>query len=361
MLSKADDYPFHQTAEPMAFAGTDRNFYDRFFFNGYAPDGGTMFALAFGLYPQLDIMDASLSVAIGGAQHSLRASKHMGGERVDLRVGPVTVEIVEPLQQHRITVDAPEMRAELTATARHFPVEEPRFTRRIGTRSLMDVTRMTQNMRWSGWIEVGGERWEVSDWMGTRDRSWGVRPVGASDPQPPTEGALSQFFWLWTPANFEDVAVFCHTNDDEYGRPWNRRAVIVPTDGREAREFEQVALHYDWVPGTRRLQGMRAVFGEDEAELRLTCHGTPFYMTGLGYGHPEWGHGHDKGPQAVQFDTTAPTRDRYTDMMRLHIQSPARAELVMDGRTRVGRGVVEQLFIGPNSAAGLSGLLDPHA
>ncbi|PZU14334.1 MAG: hypothetical protein DI591_12175, partial [Citromicrobium sp.] len=38
MLTKGDDYPVHQTAEPIAFAGTDRNFYDRYFFNGYAPD-----------------------------------------------------------------------------------------------------------------------------------------------------------------------------------------------------------------------------------------------------------------------------------------------------------------------------------
>lgn len=37
MLSKGDDFPLHQTAEPVAYAGTDRNFYDRYFFNGYAP------------------------------------------------------------------------------------------------------------------------------------------------------------------------------------------------------------------------------------------------------------------------------------------------------------------------------------
>ena len=39
MLSKGDDFPLHQTAEPIAFSGTDRNFYDRYFFNGYNPDG----------------------------------------------------------------------------------------------------------------------------------------------------------------------------------------------------------------------------------------------------------------------------------------------------------------------------------
>ena len=38
MLTKADDFPIHQTPEPIAYAGTDRNFYDRYFFNGYQPD-----------------------------------------------------------------------------------------------------------------------------------------------------------------------------------------------------------------------------------------------------------------------------------------------------------------------------------
>ena len=37
VLSRGDEYPIHQTAEPVAYSGTDRNFYDRYFFNGYAP------------------------------------------------------------------------------------------------------------------------------------------------------------------------------------------------------------------------------------------------------------------------------------------------------------------------------------
>ena len=31
MLSKADDYPIHQSPEPIAYAGQSRNFYDRYF------------------------------------------------------------------------------------------------------------------------------------------------------------------------------------------------------------------------------------------------------------------------------------------------------------------------------------------
>ena len=34
MLTRADDFPIHQTPEPIAHTGSDRNFYDRYFYNG---------------------------------------------------------------------------------------------------------------------------------------------------------------------------------------------------------------------------------------------------------------------------------------------------------------------------------------
>ena len=46
MLSKFDDYPIHQTPEPVAVpATTDRNAYDRYWFNGYAGDGEFYFGI----------------------------------------------------------------------------------------------------------------------------------------------------------------------------------------------------------------------------------------------------------------------------------------------------------------------------
>ena len=60
-LTRGDDYPIHQTAEPVAYAGTDRNFYDRYFFNGYRAEGDddAFLAAAFGVYPHLNIADAA--------------------------------------------------------------------------------------------------------------------------------------------------------------------------------------------------------------------------------------------------------------------------------------------------------------
>ena len=147
MLTKADDYPIHQTADPIAYAGTDRNFYDRYFFNGYAPDGSVFFAAALGVYPSLNVMDAAFCVVVDGVQHNLRASRILHMERMDTSVGPIGVNVVEPLQSLRVSVEPNEhgIAAELLFTARTAAIEEPRFTYRIGPRTIMDNTRLTQN------------------------------------------------------------------------------------------------------------------------------------------------------------------------------------------------------------------------
>ena len=73
-LTRGDDFPIHQTPEPIAYSGTDRNFYDRYFFNGYADQGDRMFAVAFGVYPHLNIVDAHFSVVRDGVQVNLHTS-----------------------------------------------------------------------------------------------------------------------------------------------------------------------------------------------------------------------------------------------------------------------------------------------
>jgi len=109
-LSKGDDYPIHQTPEPVAYAGTDRNFYDRYFFNGYAPAGESksFFAVAFGVYPHLNIADAAFVVVRNGVETALHASRCLNMERMDIVVGPIRIDVVEPLKILRVHVDAPD-------------------------------------------------------------------------------------------------------------------------------------------------------------------------------------------------------------------------------------------------------------
>lgn len=361
MLTKGDDFPLHQTCEPIAFAGTDRNFYDRYFFNGYSPDGKIFFAAAMGFYPQLGIVDAAFCVLIDGVQHNLRASRRSDGERLDLTVGPIAISIDSPLEviTLRIAPNEGPLSAELTFTARHFPIEEPRFIRRNGTRLFMDYTRMTQNGRWSGWVQTGAHKHQAGEgWGGTRDRSWGVRPVGASEPQPPPAGNFNQFFWLWTPCSFDDRSLFFHTNDDAAGTAWNRRAVIADDTGNETH-FDAPSFTIDWEKGSRRISSMQATLAPGR-RLTLTPVDATFAMSGLGYAHPEWGHGRDHGPDVrVVCDSMNANDRQWGKPLAMHVQGLVQAELDDGGVKRHGFGVLEQLFVGPHAPGGLTGLMEP--
>ena len=153
MLSSGDDYPIHQLPEPIAYASGERNFYDRYFFNGYSRDFSLFFAAALGVYPQLGVMDAALSIVVDGVQRNLRASRSsIALDRMATKVGPIEVEVLEPLRSLRVRASSPEhgIDADLVFTARAPACEEPRFTRRVGGRTLMDLTRLTQNGAWRG-------------------------------------------------------------------------------------------------------------------------------------------------------------------------------------------------------------------
>lgn len=364
MLTRGDDYPLHQTAEPIAYSGTDRNFYDRYFFNGYTPDGSLFFAAALGVYPHLNIMDAAFCVVIDGVQHNLHASRHLHMERMDTQVGPIVIEVIEPLQRLCVRIDCAEhgIRAELLFEGRAPAIEEPRFTRRVGPRAFMDYTRMTQAGGYRGWIEVEGRRHDVAGSRGTRDRSWGVRPVGVPDPQPMEPPIFGQFFWLWCPLNFDDGHSLFMLNADEHGEPWNTGALLGGL-GVEPEHLRSSRVELDIPSGTRFARGAQLLFEHrdgGQTRIDLAVHWR-FYMTGLGYFNPDWAHGLNKGPLAVGYDgIVAADVDSFAPPYA-HVQNFVTAQVhSADGKTRAASGVLEQLILGPYAPLGLTGMVDPR-
>ena len=357
MLTKADDFPIHQTPEPIAYAGTDRNFYDRYFFNAYAKDGSAFVAVAFGVYPALNVADAHIAIVKDGREKCLHASRVLGMERMDMTVGPIAIEVVEPLRTLKVTVAATDgIAGEIAFEGRAFPIEEPRFVKRNGPRLFMDYTRLTQNVRASGWLEVDGERIEVSGWVGTRDRSWGIRPVGAPDPQPTPGGGIAGFFWQWAPLNFEDRSVYFHVNADPDGKPWNTRAVILPDGAGPEGGYHSDApeMAVELIPGTRHAKSATLTIPLDQGAATVTLEPGPiFLMRGIGYGGA-WRHGALKGDLAVaREDFDSETFDR-ADPANLHIQAISKATLSVPGQAdQQGIGVFEQLILGPYRPYGL--------
>ncbi len=366
MLTKADDYPIHQTPEPIAYSGTDRNFYDRYFFNGYTRSGDVFFAAALGVYPHLNIMDAAFSLVVDGTQHHINASRVLNMERMDMSVSPISIDVLEPLQRLRIQVDENDygLSADLTFTYRAPAIEEPRFIRRNGPRTFMDYTRLTQNGTWSGSINLNGQKIDVTPdaYRGTRDRSWGIRPVGAGDPQPVQPPPAAQFYWVWAPLNFDHCITLYHLNADADGLPWNTNAVLCRTDPNAVpSEMASAESSLTFKSGSRHATG---------AELRLTDHEGRqtrielrqkwnFYMLGLGYGNPDWGHGTFRGEHAVGYDSFDLSAIKTSVPPQLHIQAFVEATLTdPDGVQHEGEGVLEQLIIGPHKPSGFKDTLD---
>ena len=152
MLTRFDDYPIHQIAEPVAHpASSDRNVYDRYWFNGYPEDGAFYFGIAMGLYPNRGVLDCGFSIVRDGEQHSFHGSRRAPGEPSDTSVGPFRIEVLEPMRSIRVTLEPNEtgISADLTFTARTACVEEGRQTiRQDSGRVVFDVTRFGQFGRW---------------------------------------------------------------------------------------------------------------------------------------------------------------------------------------------------------------------
>jgi len=361
MLTKGDDYPLHQTPEPVAYVGANRNFYDRFFFNGYNRSGEIFFAAAMGVYPYLNVLDGAFSVVVDGVQHNVYASKIMHMERLDTNVGAIGVDIVKPMEELRLTCQDKEngVSADLVFTASIPAHEEPRFTRRSGSQIMMDVTRMMQNGIWSGWIEVKGKRINVTpeEFWGTRDRSWGIRSVGTADSQPNPYAPGFQFYWLWAPMNFDKFSAHYFVNEDAMGNVWNRNGMITPSTGGEAQQMQLATSKLQFQSGTRHASAAEIIFTKTSGE-EVSFNMSPkwnFYMKGIGYGHEHFSHGSYHGELETGYDefTSADVSPE-----NIHIQAMCDVVFTSDKGEIKGQGVLEQLIVGPHSPSGFSDVMD---
>ncbi|MEA2347034.1 MAG: hypothetical protein QOG62_821 [Thermoleophilaceae bacterium] len=368
MLTRADDFPVHQTPEPIAFSGSNRNFYDRYWFGGYAPDGSEVFELAFGVYPAIGIADAHFAVLRDGVQYGIHASRHLAMERMDLEVGPISISVDEPLQRLTVKVaDHEGISAELSFEGRAFPLQEPRFTWKLGPRAMFDYTRFTQNGGWSGWIEVDGNRRELpSGSSGTRDRSWGIRPVGEPDTQPHVPEAPVQFFWVWSPVNLGSRSTFFHLHADADGRALSTGASICPdgTGPEGTLETSDAVSQIDFEPGTRYPSAASiTIDGPATGSLRLDYEPLGrFYMGSLGYWHPTWGHGRHQGPLVVEREDVVLADINPADPSRQHVHTISKVIAEDgDGKVEEGIGVFETAILGPYAPYGFTDLSGPQS
>jgi hypothetical protein len=310
MLSSMDDYPLHQIAEPIRFVGTsDRNFYDRYYFNLHGSSDEVFLVTGMGVYPNLAVQDAFASVTRAGKHHVVRASRELG-DRMDTAVGPFRIEVLEGLKRIRLILEPSEhtIAFDLTWEGAIPAFLEPRQYVRKHGRVLFDTMRFAQTGYWSGTLAVGGETFRVTPdrWWGTRDRSWGIRPVGEQE-HPGIRGPEGQLsgMWNYSPMQFRDHAILYMLNETTDGHRVLEEAMRLWSDPARAPEWlGRPEYEHVLMPGTRMIARSTIHFPQApdgafsvEASPLLTA----FIAIGTGYGmEPDWRHGMYQGPLVVQ-------------------------------------------------------------
>ncbi len=240
-----------------------------------------------------------------------------------------------------------------------------------GLRPTMDTTRFMQLGTWDGWIRFDGEEMEIdkSTTRGTKDRSWGQRGVGGTDPRgaPPaaTQGGL---LFLWAPLHFDDIGVAFQLFEDLEGRPLYQVGGLLPVYGSAAdipgvedpdtQPMKNLEHRLSFESGSRMMAdatiAMISVSDGTRHEIELEKIFT-FRMKGIGYSHPEWGHGLWKGELAMASERWKLDEIDEAGIENQHVQHLVRAKM----GDREGIGVLEQIIVGPYRPYGFSGLVDP--
>jgi hypothetical protein len=299
-----DEYPLHQAPLSLQHvASSDRNFYDRYYFNAHDRSGDVFLVTGFGVYPNLGVIDAFATVRRGDLQTTIRTSDALGTDRLNPSVGPYRIEVIEPLHELRLVCDGDEHGVSFDMRWRgSFPaVEEQHHIMRTGPRAILDACRFAQVGSWEGVLRVGDEELTVDPevWMGTRDRSWGIRPVGEAEP--PGRNAdepLEGFWWMYVPLRFDDFSVIIIVQEQPDGFRTLNDASRIFADGRiEQLGWPRVDIAYR--SGTRHPEHA-TLHLTDPGGKPLTIEVDPLGFValnvGAGYGgDPDWSHGQWRG------------------------------------------------------------------
>jgi hypothetical protein len=118
-----------------------------------------------------------------------------------------------------------------------------------------------------------------------------------------------------------------------------------------------VEFALDFIPGSRRARHATVSLLDLEGE-RTDIELEPllvFRMKGIGYSHPEWGHGKWKGELAIGGESWRIEEADNLEPWNQHIQQVVRAR----NGDEEGIGVLEQIHLGPHKRYGFKDFLDP--
>ncbi|MER5416630.1 hypothetical protein [Streptomyces virginiae] len=257
-----DEYPIHQAPLSMKHVVSgDRNAYDRCIFHVFDHAGRAVLILGLGVYPNAGVIDAYATLRVGDELLAVRASDALGDDRMNLSVGPLSITVDVPLKQLTLRcaadpADPHGLSYDITWTAEFPAVWEPHHVQRRGDRLMLEGRRFVQAGQATGTIRAKGEEFTLTpgEWTGTRDRSWGVRPIpGEEGGRAAEEYRPEGFHWLWIPVRFEDRFIMVIAQEDADGHRTLNEAVQVFPEGSGRHDVQLGWPHTEirYRPGSR--------------------------------------------------------------------------------------------------------------
>jgi len=154
--------------------------------------------------------------------------------------------------------------------------------------------------------------------------------------------------------------------EDRYGRPLYQVGAFLPVydspadlPGVEDPNTQHLrSLEHDvtYDVGSRMISAadlaMTSIDNKERHEIHLERIFT-YRMKGIGYSHPEWGHGHWKGELAMASESWRLDEVDDNDFFNQHVQHLVRARM----GDREGIGVLEQIVLGPHHPSGFTEFL----
>ena len=337
-LVPADEGLCHQITDTFAVVGTsDLSWTEKICAMAAAKDGSLQLGFGLGKYPNRNVMDGYAGVSRGREQRTVRGSRRLASAAAATTVGPIGYEVLEPLRSVRFTLEATDVLPvafDWTFEGIVPPALEERTHMRQQFRVGSDLVRYHQIGVASGWVEVAGERTEITPdaWVSTRDHSWGVRyDVGLppQDLEPRDALAGLSFRMIWSPLAMERpdgsrYGLFLHYQIVA-GPGFTHKHVIMGgvehPDGR-VEPFVDLEPELSFDPANRRLLGGR-IHATGADGRRRTLHieavsDTGFHLgAGLYFGFDGHHHGEWRGELAVDGEHVADCTDPDT-ARRLH-------------------------------------------
>ena len=329
LLTPLDESFGHQLVAPRAVTQhLDPRWAERAYFLLHVDDELTINA-GRQLYRHAGHWTVFAAAATPARQLCLRTMPEFGhGDDPDgARVGPLSLEVAEPLREIRLTLDEPgfPLAYDLVFEARFPPVaHDPTLVERDGE-VMTNSMSFFQSGSFSGTVTIAGEQRLVERRAGFRDRSWGMRKH---------DGAPRRGFVVFMAAEFEDEALYVLLHETASGR----RAYSGGWSMTAAGTVDTVvAAEHDLRFGEAWLDGGSLELKMESGRTRTIAFETQtrLFLSGVGYSpDPD-----SKLPGSDDFDLTDPAVARRLEGQTDHGSIFREGDRVGHGYVEVGRGI----------------------